>query len=123
MCEMCAGVSAKEAARRLLNKNPNQYFYRHNEPGEEQWSGNWTQEVRIKDMHLIILQISVLLDYILVMLRARPQQSMLCAPAVKTPAIRDTGGTLQSYIPSSLSRCPNGSCPLNSSKMVCNCPS
>ncbi|KAI9228326.1 MAG: hypothetical protein DHS80DRAFT_15761 [Piptocephalis tieghemiana] len=26
----------------MLRKNPNAYFYRHNEPGEEQHNGDWT---------------------------------------------------------------------------------
>jgi hypothetical protein len=37
-------LSAKENARRSLQKNPNAYFYRHNEPGEEQWFGDWSPE-------------------------------------------------------------------------------
>ncbi|RKP26226.1 hypothetical protein SYNPS1DRAFT_8030, partial [Syncephalis pseudoplumigaleata] len=28
----------------LFKKNPNAYFYRHNEPGEEQWTGDWSEE-------------------------------------------------------------------------------
>jgi hypothetical protein len=28
----------------MFKKNPNQYFYRHNEPGEEQWVTDWSQE-------------------------------------------------------------------------------
>ncbi|KAK3271210.1 hypothetical protein CYMTET_20430 [Cymbomonas tetramitiformis] len=39
-----AGVTAKDMARKMLHKNPNQYFYRLTEPNEEQWMGNWTQE-------------------------------------------------------------------------------
>ncbi|KAK4533660.1 hypothetical protein CCYA_CCYA18G4542 [Cyanidiococcus yangmingshanensis] len=35
-------LTAKEIARRSLQKNPNAYFYRHNEPGEEQWFGDWS---------------------------------------------------------------------------------
>eukprot|EP00242_Pyramimonas_sp_CCMP2087_P006199 CAMPEP_0198201826 /NCGR_PEP_ID=MMETSP1445-20131203/4857_1 /TAXON_ID=36898 /ORGANISM="Pyramimonas sp., Strain CCMP2087" /LENGTH=496 /DNA_ID=CAMNT_0043872459 /DNA_START=151 /DNA_END=1641 /DNA_ORIENTATION=- len=38
------GMSVKEHARRLMHKNPNGFFYRHNEPGEDQWAGNWTKE-------------------------------------------------------------------------------
>jgi hypothetical protein len=39
-----AQLPAKEIARRSLQKNPNAYFYRHNEPGEEQWFGDWSAE-------------------------------------------------------------------------------
>ncbi|ORE12612.1 hypothetical protein BCV71DRAFT_246801 [Rhizopus microsporus] len=28
----------------MFKKNPNQYFYRHNEPGEEQWLHDWSDE-------------------------------------------------------------------------------
>lgn len=28
----------------MFKKNPNQYFYRHNEPGEEQWVHDWSIE-------------------------------------------------------------------------------
>ncbi|KAI8050231.1 hypothetical protein BDF22DRAFT_696204 [Syncephalis plumigaleata] len=35
---------AKLIAKMLFRKNPNAYFYRHNEPGEEQWTGDWSQE-------------------------------------------------------------------------------
>lgn len=28
----------------MFKKNPNQYFYRHNEPGEEQWVHDWSEE-------------------------------------------------------------------------------
>ena len=37
-------VSAKENARSMLHKNPNAYFYRHCEPGVEQWFGDWTDD-------------------------------------------------------------------------------
>lgn len=30
----------------MFKKNPNQYFYRHNEPGEEQWVHDWSNEER-----------------------------------------------------------------------------
>lgn len=30
----------------MFKKNPNQYFYRHNEPGEEQWVHDWSDEER-----------------------------------------------------------------------------
>ena len=39
-------MSAKERAQQLVNKNPNAFFYRHNAPGEEQWAGSWTKQVR-----------------------------------------------------------------------------
>lgn len=38
------GESAKEFARRMLKKNPNAYFYRHNVPGEDTWHGDWSEE-------------------------------------------------------------------------------
>ncbi|OZJ06863.1 hypothetical protein BZG36_00214 [Bifiguratus adelaidae] len=38
------GPSAKAAAQMLFKKNPNAYFYRHTEPGVEQWTGDWTEE-------------------------------------------------------------------------------
>lgn len=28
----------------MFKKNPNQYFYRHNEPGEEQWLHDWSAQ-------------------------------------------------------------------------------
>ncbi|KAJ1766650.1 hypothetical protein IW140_006252 [Coemansia sp. RSA 1813] len=37
---------AKYVASKLLRKNPNAYFYRHTEPGVEQWTGDWTDEER-----------------------------------------------------------------------------
>ncbi|PIA14112.1 hypothetical protein COEREDRAFT_35664, partial [Coemansia reversa NRRL 1564] len=37
---------AKYVASKLLKKNPNAYFYRHTEPGVEQWTGDWTEEER-----------------------------------------------------------------------------
>ncbi|KAJ2081354.1 hypothetical protein H4R24_002412 [Coemansia sp. RSA 988] len=37
---------AKYVASKLLKKNPNAYFYRHTEPGVEQWTGDWTNEER-----------------------------------------------------------------------------
>jgi hypothetical protein len=30
----------------MFRKNPNQYFYRHNEPGVEQWVHEWSEEER-----------------------------------------------------------------------------
>ncbi|KAI8335844.1 hypothetical protein BC941DRAFT_429558 [Chlamydoabsidia padenii] len=36
--------SAKAIAQMMFKKNPNMYFYRHNEPGVEQWTGDWTEE-------------------------------------------------------------------------------
>ncbi|CDS06534.1 hypothetical protein LRAMOSA09062 [Lichtheimia ramosa] len=36
--------NAKAAAQAMFKKNPNMYFYRHNEPGVEQWTGDWTEE-------------------------------------------------------------------------------
>ncbi|CAO3587663.1 unnamed protein product [Absidia cylindrospora] len=36
--------SAKAIAHMMFKKNPNMYFYRHNEPGVEQWTGDWTDE-------------------------------------------------------------------------------
>ncbi|KAJ2813564.1 hypothetical protein H4S07_000593 [Coemansia furcata] len=44
---------AKFVASKLLKKNPNAYFYRHTEPGTEQWTGDWTEEER-----LVFLQIA-----------------------------------------------------------------
>ncbi|KAF9122036.1 hypothetical protein BGW39_010071 [Mortierella sp. 14UC] len=35
---------AKMIAKGLFKKNPNAFFYRHNEPGQEQWTGDWTTE-------------------------------------------------------------------------------
>ncbi|ORX93837.1 hypothetical protein K493DRAFT_284294 [Basidiobolus meristosporus CBS 931.73] len=35
---------AKLVASKLFKKNPNAYFYRHVEPGVEQWTGDWTEE-------------------------------------------------------------------------------
>ncbi|KAG0289885.1 hypothetical protein BGZ96_006635 [Linnemannia gamsii] len=35
---------AKMVAKGLFRKNPNAFFYRHNEPGQEQWTGDWTAE-------------------------------------------------------------------------------
>ncbi|KAI8320802.1 hypothetical protein GQ54DRAFT_249297, partial [Martensiomyces pterosporus] len=52
-----AGQSAaKFVASKLLKKNPNAYFYRHTEPGVEQWTGDWTEEekgvfLRIAQLH------------------------------------------------------------------------
>ncbi|KAJ2891916.1 hypothetical protein IWW38_003419 [Coemansia aciculifera] len=37
---------AKFVASKLLKKNPNAFFYRHTEPGVEQWTGDWTDEER-----------------------------------------------------------------------------
>ncbi|CAO3618006.1 unnamed protein product [Cunninghamella echinulata] len=37
-------VNAKAVAQMMFKKNPNSYFYRHNEPGIEQWTGDWTDE-------------------------------------------------------------------------------
>lgn len=37
---------AKYVSSKLLKKNPNAYFYRHTEPGVEQWAGDWTEEER-----------------------------------------------------------------------------
>ncbi|KAJ2537753.1 hypothetical protein EV175_006627 [Coemansia sp. RSA 1933] len=37
---------ARYVASKLLKKNPNAYFYRHTEPGVEQWTGDWTDEER-----------------------------------------------------------------------------
>ena len=28
----------------MLRKNPNAYFYRHNEPGQDTWQGEWAEE-------------------------------------------------------------------------------
>ncbi|KAF9970642.1 hypothetical protein BGZ73_006623 [Actinomortierella ambigua] len=38
--------NAKDFAKAMFKKNPNAYFYRHNEPGEDQWTGDWTAEER-----------------------------------------------------------------------------
>ncbi|KAF8928616.1 hypothetical protein EDD21DRAFT_407726 [Dissophora ornata] len=35
---------AKMVAKAMFKKNPNAFFYRHNEPGQEQWTGDWTKE-------------------------------------------------------------------------------
>ncbi|KAF9165760.1 hypothetical protein BGX21_001441 [Mortierella sp. AD011] len=35
---------AKLVAKAMFKKNPNAFFYRHNEPGQEQWTGDWTEE-------------------------------------------------------------------------------
>eukprot|EP00924_Labyrinthula_sp_SR-Ha-C_P000976 snap_masked-scaffold_7-processed-gene-9.20-mRNA-1 protein AED:1.00 eAED:1.00 QI:0/-1/0/0/-1/1/1/0/399 len=43
---------AKEKARRMLQKNPNSYFYRHTAPGTEQWGGDWTKEENDKFMEV-----------------------------------------------------------------------
>ncbi|KAI9287440.1 hypothetical protein BC943DRAFT_319793 [Umbelopsis sp. AD052] len=37
-------TSAKAVAHMMWKKNPNMYFYRHNEPGIEQWTGDWTED-------------------------------------------------------------------------------
>ncbi|KAG0168280.1 hypothetical protein DFQ29_010215 [Apophysomyces sp. BC1021] len=37
-------TSAKAISQMMFKKNPNMYFYRHNEPGVEQWTGDWTPE-------------------------------------------------------------------------------
>ncbi|GAB5587810.1 hypothetical protein Unana1_02710 [Umbelopsis nana] len=37
-------TSAKAIAQMMWKKNPNMYFYRHNEPGIEQWTGDWTED-------------------------------------------------------------------------------
>ncbi|KAM3581485.1 hypothetical protein VKS41_006312 [Umbelopsis sp. WA50703] len=37
-------TSAKAIAQMMWKKNPNMYFYRHNEPSVEQWTGDWTEE-------------------------------------------------------------------------------
>ncbi|CAO3625612.1 unnamed protein product [Cunninghamella blakesleeana] len=37
-------TNAREIAHKMFKKNPNMYFYRHNEPGLEQWTGDWTDE-------------------------------------------------------------------------------
>ena len=38
------GENAKEFARKMIRKNPNCYFYRHNAPGEDAWHGDWAQD-------------------------------------------------------------------------------
>ncbi|KAI9591703.1 hypothetical protein BDF19DRAFT_407822 [Syncephalis fuscata] len=43
--KVAGGVSeARLVSKQLFKKNPNAYFYRHNEPGEEQWTGDWSKE-------------------------------------------------------------------------------
>ncbi|KAF9285066.1 hypothetical protein BGZ68_004161 [Mortierella alpina] len=37
---------AKMVAKAMFKKNPNSFFYRHNEPGQEQWTGDWTESER-----------------------------------------------------------------------------
>ncbi|KAG0360684.1 hypothetical protein BG005_010150 [Podila minutissima] len=37
---------ARMVSKAMFKKNPNAYFYRHNEPGQEQWTGDWTLEER-----------------------------------------------------------------------------
>ncbi|RCH82707.1 hypothetical protein CU098_008734, partial [Rhizopus stolonifer] len=39
-----APSNAKSESLKMFKKNPNQYFYRHNEPGEEQWVHDWSEE-------------------------------------------------------------------------------
>ncbi|KAG0260091.1 hypothetical protein DFQ27_003752 [Actinomortierella ambigua] len=39
--------NAKDFAKGMFKKNPNAYFYRHNEPGEDQWTGDWTEDERV----------------------------------------------------------------------------
>ncbi|KAL1926299.1 hypothetical protein VTP01DRAFT_5996 [Rhizomucor pusillus] len=41
-------LNAKAVAQMMFKKNPNMYFYRHNEPGVEQWTGDWTEEEKQK---------------------------------------------------------------------------
>ena len=38
------GENAKEFARKMIRKNPNCYFYRHNAPGEDAWHGDWAED-------------------------------------------------------------------------------
>ena len=38
------GESAKEFARRMLLKNPNAFFYRHNKQNEDTWHGDWGED-------------------------------------------------------------------------------
>ena len=38
------GETAKEFARKMMRKNPNAYFYRHNMPGEDTWVGDWGED-------------------------------------------------------------------------------
>ncbi|KAI8074126.1 hypothetical protein BC940DRAFT_290098 [Gongronella butleri] len=44
--------SAKAIAQMLFKKNPNTYFYRHNEPGVPQEQGDWTEEEKAKFLEL-----------------------------------------------------------------------
>ncbi|KAF8924298.1 hypothetical protein BGZ52_008412 [Haplosporangium bisporale] len=37
---------ARMVSKAMFKKNPNAYFYRHNEPGQEQWTGDWTSDER-----------------------------------------------------------------------------
>ncbi|SAM00182.1 hypothetical protein [Absidia glauca] len=46
--------SARAIAQMMFKKNPNMYFYRHNEPGVEQWTGDWTEEE--KDLFMKVAQ-------------------------------------------------------------------
>ena len=38
------GENAKEFARKMIKKNPNCYFYRHNAPGQDAWHGDWAED-------------------------------------------------------------------------------
>ncbi|KAI8968047.1 hypothetical protein BDF20DRAFT_898539 [Mycotypha africana] len=39
-----SATNAKADASKMFKKNPNQYFYRLNEPGEVQWFHDWSEE-------------------------------------------------------------------------------
>lgn len=42
--QMMSSLPQKERSRKCLHSNPNSYFYRHVEPGLEQWGGDWKEE-------------------------------------------------------------------------------
>ncbi|KAG0316243.1 hypothetical protein BGZ99_006998 [Dissophora globulifera] len=44
---------AKMVSKALFKKNPNAFFYRHNEPGQEQWTGDWTEEERVIFLNVV----------------------------------------------------------------------
>ncbi|KAI9279150.1 hypothetical protein BY458DRAFT_503309, partial [Sporodiniella umbellata] len=45
--------NAKADALKMFKKNPNQYFYRLNEPGEEQWLHDWSEEEKLLFLDIV----------------------------------------------------------------------
>ncbi|KAG1474648.1 hypothetical protein G6F56_000229 [Rhizopus delemar] len=45
--------NAKADALKMFKKNPNQYFYRLNEPGEEQWLHDWSEEEKVLFLDIV----------------------------------------------------------------------